>query len=352
MTSRLLWPSHAIVRQRAGSPSVTFNASRGTIPGQNTKRDFRLMKTPIMVLLTVVTACGPDQDARPDLAPARPHPLVGPGSATHPAISPDGTAIAFMSNMVGVQAGTPVNFELYVTDLHGEGLVRLTDNEVFDADIAWSPDGQRIAYKSFVDGNDEIYEVDPAGSNQRNLTSHPSSDFQPHWAPDGRRIVFGSDRGGTAGLYQLDPQSSEVTTLLDTEAAETSPRWSPTGAHVAFVSNQEGNDDIYVMDADGSAIRRLTTSVESDWSPRWSPDGTRLLYISGSFETDQWSLYVVDVSQTAEPVLVVRGVDSGNPAWHPREDRIYFGRYIGEESRLFSAASDGSMIQPLVDEPR
>ena len=114
----------------------------------------------------------------------------------------------------------------------------------------------------------------------------------------------------------------------------------------SLVSDRDGDDNIYVMNRDGSHVRRLTTSHDSDWSPRWAPDGTTLLFISGSFDTDRWSLFSVSVDGTASPEVVVEGVDSGNAAWYVAGDRIIFGRYVDEESRLFTALSDGSDVRP------
>ena len=56
-----------------------------------------------------LVACGGDEGAVGDLV-ASGNPLSGPGSATHPAVAPNGEAVAFMSNMVGVLAETPINF--------------------------------------------------------------------------------------------------------------------------------------------------------------------------------------------------------------------------------------------------
>ena len=299
-----------------------------------------------MLLVLILAACSPPSEREaPGVRQA--NPLVGPGSATHPAVSPDGGTVAFMSNLVGVESGKPVNFEIYLATPDAAAPIRLTHNDAFDADIAWAPDGRRLAITSFRDGNDEIYLMNRDGTELQNVTAHASSDFQPHFSPDGAFMLFASKRGGTAGLFRMDLRSGRVDELLDSEYAETSPQWSPDGSRIAFVSDEMGSDDIYVMNTDGSGKRRLASSPASDWSPRWSPDGLTVLYISGDFATDQFDLYRVDASGSGAPELIIHGVDSGNPAWAPSGDRIFFGRYLGGESRLYSANPDGSQITPF-----
>jgi Tol biopolymer transport system component len=58
---------------------------------------------------------------------------------------------------------------------------RLTRNESFDGDPAWSPDGQRIAFISDRDGNDEIYVMNADGSGQQRLTRTPEDESFPAW---------------------------------------------------------------------------------------------------------------------------------------------------------------------------
>ncbi|MEJ2238086.1 MAG: LpqB family beta-propeller domain-containing protein [Gemmatimonadales bacterium] len=275
------------------------------------------------------------------------HPLFGSGSATHPALSPNGRKLAFMSNSQGVVEGNPINFEIYVANSDGSDPVRLTHNDAFDADIAWSPDGQFLAFKSYRDGNDEIYVMTADGSDQHNLTRRSSAEHAPHWSPDGTTIAFNSDRNGNGGIFLMNADGGEVVQLTTSQYSESSPRFSPDGQRIAFVSNRAGNDDIFVMNRDGSGMRQLTTGADSDWYPRWSPDGSELLFISGSFADDRFDLYTVSVDGSATPELLLRGVDSGNASWDTSGNCIYVGRYVDGESRLFVMRRDGTVLRPL-----
>jgi hypothetical protein len=96
------------------------------------------------------------------------------GTGRRPSWSPDGTKIAFTSNVDG-------NDEIYVMNSDGTGVTRLTNSAASDSDPAWSPDGLRIAFMSDRDGNQEIYVMNADGSGQDRITNNPAADYSPAW---------------------------------------------------------------------------------------------------------------------------------------------------------------------------
>lgn len=100
------------------------------------------------------------------------------------ALSPDGTKIAFVPYRVDG------NCDIYVINADGSNQTRLADNVMMMiglvpawVELAWSPDGTKIAFVSSRDGNDEIYVMNAAGSNQIRLTNNTVDDLAPIWSP-------------------------------------------------------------------------------------------------------------------------------------------------------------------------
>jgi TolB protein len=94
--------------------------------------------------------------------------IVPDGDATAPAIAPNGHVILFMSRRDG-------NWEIYLTDLGGNMLTRLTNHPGNDGLPVWSPDGQSIAFASDRSGYWAIWVMNADGSGQRELVAIPGS---------------------------------------------------------------------------------------------------------------------------------------------------------------------------------
>jgi Tol biopolymer transport system component len=96
-------------------------------------------------------------------------------NAAAPSWSPDGRRIALLRSGGLYSGGGGRFWEVYVMDADGSGQRRLTHIAALEGGLAWSPDGEKIAFVSQRDGNvnHEIYVMNADGSEQRNLTRTP-----------------------------------------------------------------------------------------------------------------------------------------------------------------------------------
>lgn len=187
------------------------------------------------------------------------------------ALSPDGTQIAWIRRIRPYELATPDDStttvgwddELWVIPVSGGAGSRVlpTSGARDESRLlpAWSPNGRRIAYSTFVTNASvshrlSIDVIDVDGSNQMRLTSRPTSGQDGMaWSPDSRFIAY-------AGVPDASP---------------------PSGASQGLESSGDGPpQDIFVIGADGTADRNLTNTAANEFGPRWSPDGVHLAYLT------------------------------------------------------------------------
>lgn len=217
-------------------------------------------------------------------------------------------------------SGRDGNMELYVMRPDGTDQVRLTRNDWYDSDPAWSPDRSRIVFTSWRDGNNEIYVMNADGSGQTRLTSHPGSDDLPAWSPDGGRIAFTSTRDGNYEVYVMNADGTGQTRLTFGPDYDAEPAWSPDGSRIAFTTHHLGGSfEISVMSADGTGRTRLTHHPEPDRFSAWSPDGARIAFHRDGGSTP--GIYVMNADGTAQTHLFRLGF---HPAWSPDGSRLAF----------------------------
>ncbi len=140
----------------------------------------------------------------------------------------------------------------------------------------WSPDSSRIVYysASLASQLGQVCTVSIDGSEVVSVVSEPPVyNVEPVWSPDGQRIAFRSIRNENHDIYVVDADGGSEQRLTDVPALDTEPDWSPDGAWIVFASNRDTGvaTDIYIMRADGSDVRRLTDDPAKDSYPVWSP---------------------------------------------------------------------------------
>lgn len=219
----------------------------------------------------------------------------------------------------------------------GSEQTRLTNNPKVDNWPNWSPDGKRIAFTSYRDGNAEIYVMNADGSGQMQLTDNPASDLWPVWSPDGSRIAFVSDRNYPdtecilaecqydiyvmavpANGRPITPESNLIQ-LYQTNSFFVnlfSVWWSPDSKKILSHVINDGNYGIYVVNADGSDLVYLTDDSANNLSPVWSPDGTQMAFTS---ERDgNAEIYIMNMDGSHPTRLTNDPATDFQPIWSPQ----------------------------------
>ena len=244
-------------------------------------------------------------------------------------ISPDGSRIAYATcavsedSLQGDNGDRQVyNYEIFVSDLDGANVERLTNNTHFDVLPAWSPDGESVAFVS--DPDRSIFgDVTTAAGDGRRITLDSTSRIAIHelttglsweigglpvrysvslyrleWSPSGERIAFVALKGRShpwdTAVYTVRADGAGLSRVSDTASG---PTWSPDGGAIAMVV-PEGDDALalYTFARDGSSPVKVdsilgklpsgawTSSEQVSWRGNlsWSPDGSAILFEDSS----------------------------------------------------------------------
>src|SRR5262249_24588031 len=214
--------------------------------------------------------------ARPGGPPMRIRPLTSlPGNQRDPAISPDGTRVAFVWN-----GGSGEAYSLYVQLVDSESPLRLTSEPgVEDRVPAWSPDGQKLAFTRSTRDGCGILVVPSLGGAERSVGPCGDRDYRRiAWSPDGAWLALARrDEFSRLRIELMGPETGQrrvVTRPPEGILGDSSPAFSPDGKKLVFARNiTEGVSDVFTIGVDGAGERRLTFDNRDTMGMGWSAGG-------------------------------------------------------------------------------
>jgi tricorn protease len=126
--------------------------------------------------------------------------------------------------------------DLWLADIDGKNVRRLTSDAGIESNPVFSPDGQTLAFSAQYDGNTDVYVMPITGGSPKRLTSHPSPDIVRGWTPDGKAVLFSSTRNASnrshSQLYTVAMTGGMPEELTIPYGAEAS--FSPDGESIAY----------------------------------------------------------------------------------------------------------------------
>jgi Tol biopolymer transport system component len=151
---------------------------------------------------------------------------------------------------------------------------RGTTSPYADGSPVWMPDGQRIAFIRSQDGEWRPYSIAPDGTGLLPMTGLPTDAVDLAFSPEGKRLALAIDEG----IFVGSVTGGNFSQLIATGPGDRYPDWSPDGRRLVFVRTGHG---ISFINPDGSGLTDLEFAGRADGYdnyPKWSPDGTMIAF--------------------------------------------------------------------------
>jgi TolB protein len=253
-----------------------------------------------------------------------------------------GSHIYFVSSRTGHK-------EIWQMDYDGQNQKPLTSYGSITTMPAVSPDGTKVAFTTFAKGTPRIMIVSTAtGRALPFYNQNASMNATPSFTPDGKEIYYSSTASGPfAQIYSAGLDGSNFHRVSVARAIQVEPKVSPKGGMLAFVAGP-GHQQIYQMNLEGANMERLTNGEGEAANPSWNPDGQHLLFAwTRGYATGNWNVFLMDAATRQFDQLTSGAGRNENPAWAPDGRHLVFSSTRSGSSQIWTMLADGSQLQRL-----
>ncbi|MCB9150960.1 MAG: S9 family peptidase [Caldilineaceae bacterium] len=257
------------------------------------------------------------------------------------ALSPDGRRAAYVVSTYDAEADED-RAHIWLVELEDGQARQMTHGAHSNSNPQWAPDGQTLAFVSTRAEKPQIYLLPVDGGEARALTQLPQGvGADLAWSPNGAKIAF------TAG----PPENAAPNLSKPYRLTRHVYRFDATGYLDTAVQ------DIYAIDAAGGEPTRLThdaaMNTQPHWAPGGAPGGERILYAASmlpdSFRSIAPVLRTVNLAGEQQDFSPHLSADWGyisSFAWTPNGDHVVFtgtpsGKPIGSKADLWVIGADG-----------
>jgi len=254
-----------------------------------------------------------------------------------------GSKIYFVSNRTGHK-------EIWGMDPDGSNQRQISHFNSLSIMPAVSPDGTKIAFTSYFHGNPAIFILSTdTGRRLPFYNQVASMNATPDFTPDGKQLLYASTASGWAQIYVANMDGSNLRRISNTRALEVEPKVNPkTGTDLAFVSGRSGPQQIYRMNMDGADVQRLSNGEGEASNPAWHPNGQILAFAwTRGFATGNFNIFVMDVATRNFNQLTYGAGRNENPTWAPDGRHLAFMSTRSGSEQIWTMLADGTQLKQL-----
>ena len=260
-----------------------------------------------------------------------------------------GSRIYFVSD----RGAAKNNNEIWVMDWDGNNQKPVTQLKSSSIMPAVSPDGSRIAFTNYSLGQPRIMMVDT--QTQRTvpfLNQEASLNATASFSPDGKQIYYSSTAaGGSPQIYVSAVNGRDFRRLSHREAIEVEPKVNPKNPGIVLFVSGPGPQQIYQMNSEGIGVQKVTNGEGEASNPAWHPDGQHIAFAwTRGYAKGEWNIFVMDVGSKQFVQLTHSEGKNENPVWAPDGRHLVFASTRSGKSQIYTMLADGTQVKQLTSQ--
>ncbi|MBP6941896.1 MAG: PD40 domain-containing protein [Syntrophorhabdaceae bacterium] len=228
--------------------------------------------------------------------------------------------------------------EVYIADIDGFNLRKVTNYNNISVAPAVSPTGRYVAYTSYKGGSPNLYARDMEGNREITVDRSEGMKICSSWL-NNSTLVYSHTVGRNSAVLTYNVETQERRTIMQREGIVTSASFSPNGSKLLFVSDMYGSPQIFIRDSASGETKRLTYYGNYNSAPSFSPKGDLIVFVSkveGAFE-----ISVMNADGSNQRVLTNGGALNDSPQFSPCGRYILFSSLVGGRYSLHTMLYNG-----------
>ena len=239
--------------------------------------------------------------------------------------------------------------EIWAMDWDGGNQTRLTTLASTTFMPSISPDGGKLAFTTFKEGQPRIWIYDTLTKRRLPFYNQDASlNSNASFSPDGNQIYYSSTAAGTPQIYVAGIDGKGFRRISYRQAIEVEPKVNPRNPGQLLMVSGPGQQQIYQMSTEGVGVERLTNGEGEASNPSWHPDGQHVAFSwTRGYAKGDFNVFVMDVGSRQFVQLTHSEGRNENPVWAPDGRHLVFASTRSGISQIYTMLADGTQVKQL-----